>query len=175
MPARSWASSKRSCRFSDFARSSPRAFRDAAAPSCEALTGCPRLGATCCRCDSRQSSAARGRSPRSRAASERARPGWYGRSRGPPTREAVGPTTYPPIEDGEPFDAPILRRGVDFILAQRAAGKTVFVACGAGISRSPTARPGPRASRLSRSGARAGRARGRGDRGAAGPSTACAG
>jgi protein-tyrosine phosphatase len=45
-------------------------------------------------------------------------------------------TLYLPIEDGEPFDAPTLRRGVDFILAQRAAGKTVLVACGAGISRS---------------------------------------
>jgi protein-tyrosine phosphatase len=47
-------------------------------------------------------------------------------------------TRYLPIEDGEPFDSPTLRHGVDFILAQRAAGKTVLVACGAGISRSTT-------------------------------------
>lgn len=43
-----------------------------------------------------------------------------------------------PIEDGEPFDAATLRRGVDFVLAQRAAGRVVLVACGAGISRSTT-------------------------------------
>lgn len=43
---------------------------------------------------------------------------------------------YLPVEDGEPFDEATLRCGVDFILAQRAAGKTVLVACGAGISRS---------------------------------------
>ncbi|MBX0328621.1 dual specificity protein phosphatase family protein [Oscillochloris sp. ZM17-4] len=47
-------------------------------------------------------------------------------------------TLYLPVEDGEPLDATTLRRGVDFILAQRAAGKTVLVACGAGISRSTT-------------------------------------
>jgi protein-tyrosine phosphatase len=45
-------------------------------------------------------------------------------------------TLYLPIEDGEPLDAATLRRGVDFILAERAAGKAVLVACGAGISRS---------------------------------------
>jgi protein-tyrosine phosphatase len=45
-------------------------------------------------------------------------------------------TLYLPIEDGEPLDAATLRRGVDFILAQQGAGKTVLVACGAGISRS---------------------------------------
>jgi protein-tyrosine phosphatase len=43
---------------------------------------------------------------------------------------------YLPVEDGEPFDEATLRSGVDFILAQHAAGKTVLVACGAGISRS---------------------------------------
>lgn len=43
---------------------------------------------------------------------------------------------YLPVEDGEPLDTTMLRRGVDFVLAQRAAGKTVLVACGAGISRS---------------------------------------
>lgn len=41
-----------------------------------------------------------------------------------------------PIEDGEPLEAATLRQGVDFVLAQRAAGKRVLVACGAGISRS---------------------------------------
>ena len=45
-------------------------------------------------------------------------------------------TLYLPIEDGEPFDAATLRRGVEFILAQCALGKAVIVACGAGISRS---------------------------------------
>jgi protein-tyrosine phosphatase len=45
-------------------------------------------------------------------------------------------TLYLPIEDGEPFEESTLRRGVDFVLAQRATGKTVLVACGAGISRS---------------------------------------
>lgn len=43
-----------------------------------------------------------------------------------------------PIEDGEPLDEGMLRRGVDFVLAQHAAGKEVLVACGAGISRSTT-------------------------------------
>lgn len=45
-------------------------------------------------------------------------------------------TRYLPIEDGEPLPADMLRQGVDFILAQRGAGQTVLVACGAGISRS---------------------------------------
>jgi protein-tyrosine phosphatase len=43
-------------------------------------------------------------------------------------------TLYLPIEDGEPFDAATLRRGIDFILAERAAGKAVLVAREAGIS-----------------------------------------
>lgn len=43
---------------------------------------------------------------------------------------------YLPVEDGEPFEEATLRQGVDFVLAQRAAGKAVLVACGAGISRS---------------------------------------
>lgn len=47
-------------------------------------------------------------------------------------------TRYLPIADGEPFDAATLRHGVDFVLAQRAAGRAVLVACGAGISRSTT-------------------------------------
>jgi protein-tyrosine phosphatase len=45
-------------------------------------------------------------------------------------------TRYLPIEDGEPFDLSTLRQGVDFVLTQRDAGKSVLVACGAGISRS---------------------------------------
>lgn len=45
-------------------------------------------------------------------------------------------TLYLPIEDGEPFEEATLCQGVDFVLAQRAAGKRVLVACGAGISRS---------------------------------------
>ena len=43
-----------------------------------------------------------------------------------------------PIEDGQPVDYAILRQGLDFIHAQREAGQTVLVACGAGISRSTT-------------------------------------
>ncbi len=43
---------------------------------------------------------------------------------------------YLPVEDGLPLEPALLRRGVDFVLAQRAAGQNVLVACGAGISRS---------------------------------------
>jgi protein-tyrosine phosphatase len=45
---------------------------------------------------------------------------------------------YVPVEDGEPLPEEKLREGVDFVRAQKAAGKTVLVACGAGISRSVT-------------------------------------
>jgi hypothetical protein len=45
---------------------------------------------------------------------------------------------YVPVEDGEPLPAEKLRQGVEFVRAQKAAGKTVLVACGAGISRSVT-------------------------------------
>jgi Dual specificity phosphatase, catalytic domain len=45
---------------------------------------------------------------------------------------------YLPIEDGEPVSQGTLARGVAFVLAQRAAGVRVLVACGAGISRSTT-------------------------------------
>src|SRR5689334_12250798 len=45
---------------------------------------------------------------------------------------------YIPVEDGEPLPADQLRQGVEFVRAQKAAGKTVLVACGAGISRSVT-------------------------------------
>lgn len=43
-----------------------------------------------------------------------------------------------PIEDGELLDERTLRHGVDFVLAQRAVGQHVLIACGAGISRSTT-------------------------------------
>ena len=43
---------------------------------------------------------------------------------------------YIPVDDGEPLPVDQLRQGVDFVRAQKAAGKTVLVACGAGISRS---------------------------------------
>lgn len=45
---------------------------------------------------------------------------------------------YLPVEDGEPLARPSLARGVAYVLAQRAAGRLVLVACGAGISRSTT-------------------------------------
>jgi protein-tyrosine phosphatase len=45
---------------------------------------------------------------------------------------------YVPVEDGEPLPVDKLRQGVDFVRAQKAEGKTVLVACGAGISRSVT-------------------------------------
>jgi protein-tyrosine phosphatase len=43
-----------------------------------------------------------------------------------------------PIDDGEPLSGDLLWRGVDFVLTQKAAGRRVLVACGAGISRSTT-------------------------------------
>jgi protein-tyrosine phosphatase len=53
--------------------------------------------------------------------------------------EQIGiPSLYIPVEDGEPLPADQLRQGVDFVRAQKAVGKTVLVACGAGISRSVT-------------------------------------
>ena len=42
------------------------------------------------------------------------------------------------IDDGVPLDADVLREGVRFIREQKALGKTVLSACGAGISRSVT-------------------------------------
>ena len=45
---------------------------------------------------------------------------------------------YLPIEDGEVIEQDVLARGIAYILAQHAAGRTVLVACGAGISRSTT-------------------------------------
>ncbi|NWG16704.1 MAG: GNAT family N-acetyltransferase [Chloroflexi bacterium] len=45
---------------------------------------------------------------------------------------------YLPVEDGEPLPDDALQRGVAFIRAQKAAGRAVLAACGAGISRSVT-------------------------------------
>ena len=45
-------------------------------------------------------------------------------------------TLYLPVEDGEPLDFELLRRGVAFVDQQRNAGRRVLIACGAGISRS---------------------------------------
>jgi hypothetical protein len=39
-------------------------------------------------------------------------------------------------EDGEPLPADLLRRGVDFVMAEKARKQAVLIACGAGISRS---------------------------------------
>lgn len=43
---------------------------------------------------------------------------------------------YLPVEDGLPLDDHLLRRGVDFALAQKQLRRKVLVACGAGMSRS---------------------------------------
>jgi len=45
---------------------------------------------------------------------------------------------YLAVEDGEPLAHDLLREGVAFVREQRAAGKNILVACGAGISRSAT-------------------------------------
>jgi protein-tyrosine phosphatase len=45
---------------------------------------------------------------------------------------------YIAVDDGVPLSPEKLRQGVDFVREQKAAGKTVLVACGAGISRSVT-------------------------------------
>jgi protein-tyrosine phosphatase len=45
---------------------------------------------------------------------------------------------YIPVDDGIPLAADKIKLGVAFVLAQKAAGKKVLVACGAGISRSVT-------------------------------------
>lgn len=42
------------------------------------------------------------------------------------------------VEDGRPLDADILRQGIDAVRTWHDAGKTVLIACGAGISRAPT-------------------------------------
>jgi protein-tyrosine phosphatase len=43
-----------------------------------------------------------------------------------------------PVPDREPLDLDLLNEGVAFIRAQRAAGRLILVACGAGVSRSAT-------------------------------------
>jgi protein-tyrosine phosphatase len=43
---------------------------------------------------------------------------------------------YLAVEDGEPLPSEMLAQGVEFVKAQKEAGQTVLVACGAGISRS---------------------------------------
>jgi hypothetical protein len=43
-----------------------------------------------------------------------------------------------PVRDREPLPPELLRAGLDFLKAQRAAGRTILVTCGAGISRSAT-------------------------------------
>jgi hypothetical protein len=43
-----------------------------------------------------------------------------------------------PVEDGEPLPCAVLSDGVRFIREQKAEGRSVLVACGAGVSRSVT-------------------------------------
>ena len=45
---------------------------------------------------------------------------------------------YLPVEDGMPLDADLLRQGIDTVRTCQDAGKTVLIACEAGISRAPT-------------------------------------
>jgi protein-tyrosine phosphatase len=45
---------------------------------------------------------------------------------------------YLPVDDGEPLSHDLLQQGLAFIKKQHESGKTVLVACGAGISRSGT-------------------------------------
>ena len=47
-------------------------------------------------------------------------------------------TLYLPVEDGEPLPVPLLAQGVGFVREQKALGRNVLIACGAGISRSVT-------------------------------------
>lgn len=47
-------------------------------------------------------------------------------------------TLYLPIDDGVPVHQDILKQGIDFLVSQKAQGKIVLSACGAGISRSTT-------------------------------------
>jgi hypothetical protein len=48
------------------------------------------------------------------------------------------PSLYIPVEDGEPLPADLLRMGVEFVRLEKALGRKVLIACGAGISRSAT-------------------------------------
>lgn len=43
---------------------------------------------------------------------------------------------YLAVDDGEPLPNEMLIQGVEFVKAQKEAGQTILVACGAGISRS---------------------------------------
>lgn len=47
-------------------------------------------------------------------------------------------TLYLPVDDGIPVKQEILKQGIDFLVEQKAQGKIVLSACGAGISRSTT-------------------------------------
>jgi len=48
------------------------------------------------------------------------------------------PSLYLPVEDGEPLPRDLLRLGVEFVRLEKALGRSVLIACGAGISRSTT-------------------------------------
>jgi protein-tyrosine phosphatase len=48
------------------------------------------------------------------------------------------PSLYVPVEDGEPLPPDVLRMGVEFVRLEKALGRNVLIACGAGISRSGT-------------------------------------
>jgi protein-tyrosine phosphatase len=48
------------------------------------------------------------------------------------------PSLYLPVEDGEPLPHDLLRLGVEFVRLEKALGRSVLIACGAGISRSTT-------------------------------------
>lgn len=45
---------------------------------------------------------------------------------------------YIPVEDGEPIPDGMLQKGIDFILEQKRNGRTLLIACGAGMSRAAT-------------------------------------
>ena len=46
------------------------------------------------------------------------------------------PSLYVPVMDGEPLPHDMLRIGVEFVRLEKALGRNVLIACGAGISRS---------------------------------------
>jgi protein-tyrosine phosphatase len=45
---------------------------------------------------------------------------------------------YLPVEDAAPLPAEKIKKGVEFILKQKAEGKKILLSCGAGVSRSVT-------------------------------------
>jgi len=53
-------------------------------------------------------------------------------------KQAGIPSLFIPVEDGEPLPSDLLRMGVEFVRLEKALGRKVLVACGAGISRSAT-------------------------------------